>query len=190
MLALLGKASGELVERGLAPPIIVGGAAVEYYTGAAIMTGDFDIVCAADESLKESLIRLGFREEDRHGRILKGLYHPDLLLAVEVVSGTFFDSRADRDRLSAIKLDGGGEVFIASVEDMIADRLGQYASSPRGVPEMLRQAVILLQLAEDIDEDYLDRRIKDETDDQYNLEFLREKADAYTPRPGGPEQIP
>ena len=188
-LELLGEASEKLAKQGLSPPIIVGGAAVEYYTGAAIMTGDFDIVCAADQSLKDILVGLGFREENRQGHLLRGLYHPDLLMAVEIVSGALFDGRADRDRLAVIRLEHGREVLIASIEDMIADRMGQYASSPRGAFDMLKQAMILLQLAENVDEPYLEERILAETLGQYDLDFLREKTDARSSQAGRPEPL-
>lgn len=180
-LALLGRATAELIERGHAPPVIVGGAAVEYYTDAQIMTGDFDLVCPADEQLGNILTRHGFRQEDRTGHALRGFYHPQLLIAVEIVSGSLFDSRADMGRLGIVRLDDGSEVYFASIEDLIADRMGQFASSPRGVPEMSRQAILLFRLADDTDDDYLDRRISEETGGQYDLAFLKERTDADTP---------
>ena len=62
---------------------------------------------------------------------------------------------------------------IAPLEDMIADRMGQYASTPNRAPDMLGQAVKLLQLAEKLDDAYLDRRIRQETLDEFGLAYLK-----------------
>jgi hypothetical protein len=66
-------------------------------------------------------------------------------------------------------------VAIAPVEDLIADRMGQYVSTGARVPEMLDQAAKMLLLADSIDETYLDRRISDETAGQLDLRYLRER---------------
>jgi hypothetical protein len=63
-------------------------------------------------------------------------------MAVEAVSGPLFDGRADKDRLITVDL-GVGEIVIPAIEDMIADRMGQDASAPRGVPAMRQQAMAL-----------------------------------------------
>jgi hypothetical protein len=67
----------------------------------------------------------------------------------------------------------GKTVAIAPVEDMIADRMGQYASTTSRVPEMLDQAVKLFLLADALDEAYLEKRIREETLGELGLEFLR-----------------
>lgn len=57
-LGLLGKAVENMRRRGLTSPILVGGAAVEFYTGGAVTTGDFD--CDANLATVEGWAR----EED------------------------------------------------------------------------------------------------------------------------------
>ena len=47
-------------------PVLVGGAAVELYTGGAYVTGDLDFVGAVPPSVKRRLLRAGFRKEGRH----------------------------------------------------------------------------------------------------------------------------
>jgi hypothetical protein len=59
--------------------------------------------------------------------------------------------------------DGGFRVL--SVEDMIADRMGQYASGT--ARDLLDQARLLYDLAEGVDEDYLERRIRTESMGDY-----------------------
>lgn len=55
----------------------------------------------------------------------------------------------------------GAAFAIIAVEDLIADRMGQYASGT--ARDMLAQAQLLLSLHPDADMDYLDRRIRHET---------------------------
>jgi hypothetical protein len=46
-LNLLAAAFNDVVAAGYARPVLVGGAAVEFYTGGAVVSGDFDVVTAA-----------------------------------------------------------------------------------------------------------------------------------------------
>lgn len=48
-LALLATAVRRLQARGLEGPILVGGAAVELFTGGQVMSGDFDFVSASQD---------------------------------------------------------------------------------------------------------------------------------------------
>lgn len=175
-LTLLARACDDVAARGYQRPILVGGAAVEFHTGSALVSGDFDFVIEDQQVFEEALIARGFRKEDRAGRLLRGLYHPDLLLGVEIVSGLLFDGRADHNRIQLVEVIDGEAMAIAPVEDLIADRMGQYLSTDARVPEMLDQAIKMLQLADRVDETYLDRRIRDETAGELGLDFLKERA--------------
>lgn len=156
-------------------------AAVEFYTGGAVVSGDFDIVAPADAALENALLAEGFRREDRPGWLLRGFYHPELAMGVEIVGRSLFDGHADEARVLVVDMSAGAAVSVVSIEDLIADRMGQFSSTPTGVNEMLEQAVKLLQLARPMDEDYLNRRIKAETSGAYDLEFLRAKAQERKP---------
>src|SRR6202035_4638761 len=138
-----------VVAAGHARPVLVGGASVEFYTGGAITSGDFDVVTGAQPALEAALIEIGFHGEDRTGRLLRGLYHPALAIGVEIVSGPLFDGLTDRARILIVEI-GGHELALPPVEDMIADRMGQHAAIERGVHEMLQQAVALFLLADEI----------------------------------------
>lgn len=175
-LELLARAFERVAQAGYARPILVGGAAVEFYTGGAVVSGDFDIVAPAEAALESALLAEGFLREDRPGWLLRGFYHPELAMGVEIVGHALFDGHADQARVVVVDVSAGAAVSIVSIEDLIADRMGQFSSTPTGVNEMLEQAVRLLQLARPMDEDYLDRRIKRETSGSYDLGFLRAKA--------------
>lgn len=59
---------------------------------------------------------------------------------------------------------------IIPIEDLIADRMGQFASGT--APEMLEQARILFLLNPDLDMPYLERRIRFETGGGNGVENL------------------
>jgi hypothetical protein len=180
-LALLAQAFEEVVAAGYDRPIIVGGAAVEFYTGGAVASGDFDVLTAAQAELEAALIRRGFRRLSEPGTLTRGLHHPDFGIGFEVVSGQLFDGAADRGRTRVVPIDTNAVRFPA-VEDMIADRMGQFAAPVRGDAEMLGQAIVLYRIARHnlehpLDTQYLDQRIKHETAGSYDLRFLIEEAD-------------
>ncbi len=151
--------------------MIVGGAAVSFYTQGQVLSGDFDMV--ADISFEVFLLAEGFRREAGTRRFLGGYYHPDVLrLGFEFVSGALFDGRADRDKIPAIPVVGDAEVVFPAVEDLIADRLAQYASSRNRAGDMLAQAKLLISLAFDFDRDYLKRRIIEEGGDPAEIEIV------------------
>jgi hypothetical protein len=174
-LSLLAMACDDLTNKGYERPVLVGGAAVEFHTGSLVVSGDFDFVTDDQLAFEETLIRYGFRREDRVNRLLRGLYHPELSLGVEVVSGSLFDGRSDLRRVQLVEIVDGKAVAIAPVEDLIADRMGQYASTENRIPEMLDQALHLYRLADHLDEAYLEKRIGEETDGELDLMCLKEQ---------------
>lgn len=96
-LDLLGKAMENMRRRGLTPPILVGGAAVEFYAGGAVTTGDFDFVTPLQDEFFQELETVGFRhpERSRSPRMRVHASGP----GVEVVSGPLMDGRADIARV-------------------------------------------------------------------------------------------
>lgn len=170
-LRLFGRASAAMIARGFLAPVLVGGAAVEIYSGSAISTGDFDIVTARQEEFEEELRKLGFVRPSGAGVATRGWVHPDLKLGFEIVSTSLLDGMADRDRVRLIDLGEDGEAAIISVEDMIADRVGQYASG--SAPEMLEQARRLFTLHADADLAYMEKRIRHESVGDYGVEDLK-----------------
>ena len=175
LLAALGKLAEvceALRRRGLPRPILVGGAAVEYYSASAVMTGDVDITSPVQQEVEEELHRLGFRKLDGIGHTPLGWVHPTLGLGFEVVASTPMGGTVDYRRILLVEALGEGPAFaIIPVEDLIADRMGQYASG--SAPEMLEQARTLFALQADLDMEYLERRIRTETINDYGIDALR-----------------
>lgn len=160
-LRLFARVSEEMKRRGYPAPVLVGGAAVELYSRSGIMTGDFDVVTVRQDIFEQILVEHGFSRPSGPGRMTRGWVHEALGFGVEVVADRLLDGNADPGRVRVIGLDADGHVAVISVEDMIADRMGQYASGTAA--EMLVQARKLFGLHSDADLVYLERRIREET---------------------------
>ena len=104
----------------------------------------------------------------------RGWVHPGLKLGFEVVSDVLLDGLADRERVQVIELAPDGAVAVIAPEDIIADRMGQYASG--SAPAMLGQARAVFGLSELLDLGYMERRIREETGGDYGVQDLEEQA--------------
>ncbi|MBB3360177.1 MULTISPECIES: hypothetical protein [unclassified Novosphingobium] len=173
-LEKLAEISSAMDELGLNPPILVGGGAVELYTQGAINTGDFDLVTSQQSALESVMVEHGFVRPRGAGRLTRGWIHPSLKLGFEVVGSRLLDGHADTSLLQLIEVGAHGTVAVISIEDLIADRMGQYASG--AAHDMIGQAQALFTLSEGLDTDYMERRIREETIDTYGVQDL--KADA------------
>lgn len=168
-LGLLAQACGRVRAAGRAEPILVGGAVVEWLTGGAICSGDFDFVAAAPEAFAGALVSAGFVRGDGLRLRTGCFWHPRLPLGVEMVSGAYFDGRGERARARRVEAPGGGCLLAAPAEDMIADRLGQWAACGGTDGPLLLQAVAMFALAPGLDRAYLDRRIREDTSGDLDL---------------------
>lgn len=170
-LAMFARISDAMSARGCSRPILVGGAAVEIYSLSSINTGDFDIVTGSQGSFEIVLAEHGFIRPSGPGMATRGWIHPDLKLGFEVVSSTLLDGQAERDRVRPIRIGESGIIEVIATEDIIADRMGQYVSGT--AKDMLHQARTLYALSEDLDLDYMERRIRYETAGDYGIDDLK-----------------
>ena len=166
------RASTAMRKQGFEAPILVGGAAVELFTRSAIATGDFDVSTARQDAFEAALRDLGFIKPTGAGKATRGWMHPNLALGFEVVSSALLGGIADRDRVIRIDLGPDGVAAIIAVEDIIADRMGQFASGT--APEMRDQAWRLLVLHSDVDRAYLDKRVREETAGDYGIDDIKD----------------
>jgi hypothetical protein len=173
-LRLLARISREMDDAGFRPPILVGGAAVEIYTRGAVATGDFDLACGRQDKLEEAMQRHGFVRPSGPGVATRGWVHPEFRLGFECVADTLLDGMADRDMVQLVELGTDGTVAVIAPEDIIADRMGQYASG--SAAEMLGQARALFALCGELDLAYMARRISEETVGDYGLQDLQAEA--------------
>lgn len=158
----------------LNPPVLVGGAAVELYTQGAVNTGDFDLVSTQQSALEAIMMKHGFVRPSGPGKATRGWIHPDLKLGFEVVGSRLLDGLADTSLLQMIEIQAHGTVAVIAVEDLIADRMGQYASG--SASDMLGQAKALFTLSEGLDLHYMERRIREETAQVYGVQDLEDDA--------------
>jgi hypothetical protein len=171
-LQLLAKISDGMAAKGYSRPILVGGGAVEYYSASAMMTGDIDLCTPRQEQLEAIMQQHGFIQPRGAGMATRGWIHPGLKLGFEIVASTPMDGSVDADHVFLVDDIGGGDGFaIISVEDLIADRMGQYASG--SAPEMIGQARMLLSLHPGADLVYLEKRIKSESFGDYGIEDIK-----------------
>lgn len=146
-------------------PVLVGGAAAAIQTAGEFMSGDFDVVAGNDEAFAHAMLSSGFTVDERIGRIAGGYYHPAYpRYGVELVSGPLFDGRADPEKLVRLTINDGS-IVLPSIEDLIADRLGQFAISSVSDTSRLEQAKAMLRMAKEVDGHYLRSRIVDEGGD-------------------------
>ena len=178
VLNLLSRAFDHVEGKGHMRPVIVGGAAVELYTQGAIVSGDIDVITPWQETFEVALEKEGFVRSVGFGAFARGFQHQEFGFGVEVVGRQLMEGHADQDRVLIIDLEGGGNVSFIALEDLIADRMGQYNAPPNMRDDMLQQAAELLKLAETVDKAYLDRRISDETGGDFSLLFLENYVNA------------
>jgi len=96
-------------------PVVVGGAAVELYTGGAYTTGDIDLVGSVSPRAAQALKKVGF---DRHGR--------HWVLESAQVFVEFPGEALDPDEKSSWLEFEGHRVRVISIEDLLVDRLGAW----------------------------------------------------------------
>lgn len=97
------------------PPVLVGGGAVELYTGGAYRTADLDFVGRIPTDVARELESTGFRKRGRHW------IHEEAQIYIELPAASF-----DREvRIDAIRIKDW-TVILLSPEDVLVDRLAAW----------------------------------------------------------------
>ena len=96
------------------------------------------------------------------------------MLGFEVVGSRLLEGLASRDLIRIVEVGNEGAIAVIAVEDLIADRMGQYASG--SAHEMLGQAQALFKLSKGLDLLYMERRIREETALSYGVQDLQDQA--------------
>ncbi len=145
MLALISRI---LQERGKAVPVLIGGAALAYYSREVYFTADIDLAYADREALDQVLGEIGFVREGRYW-VNRGL---DLL--IEVPASSLAGEDAPRE---TVELGDGFECAIIGVEDLLIDRMNACRHwDSKTDCEMVE--LLVTRYADEIDWDYLLKR--------------------------------
>lgn len=171
-LRLFAQISEAMHIKDLPRPVLVGGAAAELYSTSALTTGDFDICTPCQPELETEMQHHGFIRPSGAGSMLKGWIHPELKLGFEVVANIPMDGNVDKAHIRLVQPIGETALFrVISVEDLIADRMGQFASGT--ARDRIDQARLLLRLHPDAEMTYLDQRIREESGGDYALKDIQ-----------------
>ena len=139
-------------------PVIVGGQAVEFYTGGGYATMDVDIICeVSTEKIGEILENLGFFKDNKYWILDSN----KIDLAIETPSGPL--ARAS-DKLLELEI-GQHTAYFIGIEDIIIDRLNAYVHWKEKWQEEWILGMMVSNY-EDIDWEYLnDRASQERVDD-------------------------
>jgi hypothetical protein len=165
---LVAAALREVLER---EPVVVGGTAEEFQSGAPYHETDLDLCGVVSDRERATLRTLGFRKRGRHW------FHDASLVAVE-----FPDSRidGDEDRIDRISV-GEGTAAVIGVDDLYLDRLRQATAPLANVDESIefRSALAVATGAfERIDRRYVLRRLREIEDREGRIGAMMRKLDS------------
>jgi hypothetical protein len=96
-------------------PVVVGGAAVELYTGGAFTTGDIDLVGAVTPGAARALKKAGFERQGCHW-----------ILEAAQIFVEFPGEALDPGEVASWLEFEGHRLRVISVEDLLVDRLGAW----------------------------------------------------------------
>jgi hypothetical protein len=133
-------------ESGLGPDglMVVGGSAIEIYTGGSYVSGDIDYVTDSREAIATVLRRWKFKDEG------KWFSKKEWSLFVDVMETRGTGSR----RLTRVITTKVGPFRIAAVEDLLVKRVRE-AVNWQDRQEAFDQAVLLARHADSVDWDYI-----------------------------------
>jgi hypothetical protein len=148
---LVAAALREVLER---EPVVVGGTAEEFQSGAPYHETDLDIVGVVTVAERDTLRSLGFRKRGRHW------YHDASHVAVE-----FPDERLDGDvdRIERVDV-GRGTAALIGLDDLYLDRLRQATAPISNVEDSVEfhsALAVATGAFERLDRRYVLRRIRE-----------------------------
>jgi len=167
--------SEEMIAKGVMPPIVVGGEAVEFYTQGAYTTGDIDLKADFD-AMQESLSLWGFQGSGANKRIW---ISEELDLYVDWLGANLEEGIEAEARTNSIALGRGLTVRVLSFEDLIIDRLRAAKFWNDTDSEMWASAVLeVANRVKGLDMNYLRKRAQVENVmDRLNMLFDDRDAD-------------
>jgi hypothetical protein len=139
-----------LFTEGAQVPILVGGGAVEIFTGGAYTTGDLDFVGSVPKSIGAILESNGFEKAGRHW------IHREGQVFLEF-PGSSLGPGERHVRYTAF----GHDIELVSIEDLLVDRLGAWEYWKSGV-DGANAFVLYRTCRDEVDHDRLQARVAEE----------------------------
>jgi predicted nucleotidyltransferase len=164
-LVALGLLTDRLAEDGL-EPVLVGGAALELYTGGGYATKDVDVALPHAPEVDAAFADLGFGKEGRYW------YRRDLDLLFEAPApGGLPGEEAPR---TVVEVDGL-RVVVLGIEDLLVDRL-RAAVHWRSAEDLRWARRLALLYADRLDWAYLGSRVEADAEEREALSRLAAEA--------------
>ena len=186
-LTLLGRAVTRL-PLGVDEPVLVGHSALELYSGGAWSYGELDMVMHQPRALNAALMAEGFRWTERPRHVTRGLWHPRLQIAAEIVAHALPDGAADPVATLTVELDAAAEtgsepvqLRVIGIEDLITERAARWMASGGSRVELARQMQMLMELGHagvggPLRIEYLRRRLANVTAGEVELGVFRTRS--------------
>jgi hypothetical protein len=130
--------------------VVIGGVAVEFWTGGAYSTADIDLYLPHGPAVLQLLGPLGFERRGRHYVL------PGTDVFVEAPGPSF---PAESEKVDEVTLRSGFVVPVLSAADELVDRLHQFVAG--GYADIAEQSVALLG-TEELDREHLRTRVREE----------------------------
>lgn len=151
-LLFLGFFSEKLKEKGV-NAIIVGGEAIDIYTGGTFASADIDLLVQSRTITERLLNKFGFEKKENTLWLNK-----ELAIVIHVIESSY---SGDSSRLTKMKV-GKYQIQIASPEYLIKDRLCSFKFWKDNPQSDMEKAIALLRIFSDsIDNTYLDGLAKE-----------------------------
>ncbi len=164
-LVALGVLGARLAAHGI-EPILVGGAAVEFYTEGGYATKDADLALPSGAEVERAFADLGFV---KHGRYW---YREDLDLLFEAPAPAGLPG--EQAPRTVVEVDGL-RVVVIGIEDLLLDRLRAWVHWASVEDERWTRRLALLY-AERLDWDYLRGRVAGDPDEAAALARIEDEA--------------
>lgn len=161
----MGWLTHKIQKRGLPPPILVGGSALEIYTAGKYSSGDIDIVSSCREEIKKILLDSGFFSQQ--GRYFVS---EKLGMFIEIPDSTL---AGDYNKVKKLSISKNLEIFVIGIEDLIIDRLCACVFW-RSENDCLHAKYLFHKFKNEIDIDYLKQKAKQEEVDKKLDEIISE----------------
>lgn len=165
-LLMTGLITRLLEERGKPAPVLIGGAALAYYTREVYFTADIDLAYGDREALDAVLTELGFLKKGRFW------VQEELDIAVEAPASNLAGEEA---HVETVELESGLRCFILGLEDLLIDRLNSCKHWKYQVDCEMAE-LLVARYNQDLDWAYLEKKAAlPENDTLSELKSLRSK---------------